>query len=170
MIKLFAGLVVTIVALRLLSTGIEGLYGWLSDLGSQVSASTPPAASSGGSEGSGASASTVRQIACWAYEGGWSPSDIPTADAITFPESGGNPNAVQQGQPAALTGWGLWQITPGDASLLDPVANARAAHEKFASQGWDAWTTYTGGQYQQYLPTVQADLAGFDYASCGRAA
>ena len=30
----------------------------------------------------------------------------PVAAAITFPESGGDPAVVQQGQPYATTGWG----------------------------------------------------------------
>jgi len=44
-------------------------------------------------------------------------------------------NAIQKEQPYATTGWGTWQITPGnsvpsiavDLALLDLVTNARAA-------------------------------------------
>jgi hypothetical protein len=58
--------------------------------------------------------------------------------AVAYGESGGDPTAVQQGQPAATTGWGLWQITPGTSepqvgtnnALLDPLTNAKAAVAK----------------------------------------
>lgn len=66
---------------------------------------------------------------------------------IALAESGGDPSAVQQGQPYATTGWGLWQITPGDsepqagtnAELLTPRRNAVAAVAKFHAQGLGAW-------------------------------
>jgi hypothetical protein len=68
-------------------------------------------------------------------------------------------NAIQLDQPYATTGWGTWQITPGnsvpsvgvDLALLDVYANARAARWKFDHQGLHAWTTYTNGVYRKYL-------------------
>lgn len=101
----------------------------------------------------------------WIAAGG--PTNLaPTMAAIAEAESSGS-DIVQQGQPYSKTGWGLWQITPGnsvpnigvDNQLLDPLTNARAAVAKYRVQGLGAWTTYTGGTYNQYLhsgvaPTV----------------
>jgi hypothetical protein len=96
------------------------------------------------------------QIARYAFNAGFRGADLATAVAITHPESGGDPSAVQQGQPAATTGWGLWQITPGDSSLLDPQANASAAFDKFkAANGFSPWTTYVDGKYRQFLDAAQ---------------
>jgi hypothetical protein len=70
--------------------------------------------------------------------------------AIGLAESRGR-NVKQKGQPAATTGWGIWQITPGSPSLLDPKQNARAAVAKYRAQGLRAWSTYTNGTYKQFL-------------------
>src|ERR1035437_3738056 len=90
----------------------------------------------------------------WVGNGG-DPNWAPTMAGIAFMESGGNYLSVQQGQPYATTGWGLWQITPGnsepkvgtDNQLLDQNLNAQAALAKFASQGIGAWAgDPVGGQ------------------------
>jgi hypothetical protein len=83
---------------------------------------------------------------------------IATMTAIAYAESSGS-NAIQKYQPYATTGWGCWQITPGnsvpsvgiDLALLDLHANARAAFVKWHSQGLHAWSTYTSGIYRKYL-------------------
>jgi hypothetical protein len=83
---------------------------------------------------------------------------LDTMVAIAGAESSWS-NAIQLGQPYATTGWGCWQITPGnsvpsvavDLGLLDLYANARAARVKFDTQGLRAWTTYTNGVYRKYL-------------------
>jgi hypothetical protein len=70
-----------------------------------------------------------------------------TFSQIAQGESSDQPGAVQKGQPYGTTGWGLWQITPGnsvasvgvDNALLDPITNARAAKVKYDSQGMGAW-------------------------------
>jgi TP901 family phage tail tape measure protein len=70
-----------------------------------------------------------------------------TFEQISQGESSFQPGAVQKGQPYGTTGWGLWQITPGnsvpsvgiDNALLDPITNARAAKVKYDSQGMGAW-------------------------------
>lgn len=80
-------------------------------------------------------------------------------DAIAGAESSWLQNVVQQGQPYCLTGWGTWQITPGDSvptvgvnqALLPIGINARAAFVKFKSQGLGAWTTWRNGVYKKYL-------------------
>lgn len=107
---------------------------------------------------SGLSYGTLEQL--WTEAGGPS-SAAATAAAIAIAESSGNPNDVQQGQPYATQGWGLWQITPGnseasigtDNQLLDPLTNAKAAVAKFNASGgnFSQWTTYTGGEYKKYL-------------------
>jgi len=96
----------------------------------------------------------------WILAGG-PPAVAPIAAAITMPESGRRPSAVQQGQPYATTGWGLWQITPGnsvpsvgtDQQLLDPLTNARAAVAKYhgAGNSFRPWVTYENGAYLKYV-------------------
>lgn len=100
----------------------------------------------------------------WIAAGG-DPAAASTMAAIAFPESSGDPGSVQQGQPYSTTGWGLWQITPGnsvpsvgvDKTLLDPLTNARAAVAKFNASarahgnGFLPWTTYTSGKYLRYV-------------------
>lgn len=112
---------------------------------------------------------TFAQLEAFALAGGFPPNVAPIMAAIAFPESGGRADAVQQGQPYSTTGWGLWQITPGnsepqfgtDQQLLNPINNARAAHAKWVSQGLGAWTTYTSGAYKKYLQSgVAPDAAG----------
>ena len=79
--------------------------------------------------------------------------------ALAVPESGADPSAVQKGQPYNLTGWGAWQITPGDSEpqcgvdqqLLDLMANACAMAATLKSQGLRAWTTFDKGVYKPYL-------------------
>ena len=94
----------------------------------------------------------------WIAAGG-SPADAPKAAAITVREAGMEPGAIQQGQPYSTTGWGLWQITPGDSTsqfctdyaLLDPWNNAEAALAKFQAAGWAPWN---GGAFppEHYIP------------------
>lgn len=112
------------------------------------------------------------QIEQVAIQGGFPPAVAPVMAAIALAESAGDSAVIQSGQPYATTGWGLWQITPGnsepsagvDQALLDPVQNARAAYAKYQSQGLGAWTTYRDGKYAQFLPggssAVPASLAG----------
>jgi intein/homing endonuclease/transposase-like protein len=97
----------------------------------------------------------------WMGAGGPGGMVANIAQAITAPESGRRPSAVQQGQPYATTGWGLWQITPGNsepqagvnAALLNPANNAQAAVAKYTQAGFSftPWTTYVNGLYQPYL-------------------
>lgn len=100
------------------------------------------------------------QLEQFAIQGGFPASLAPTMAAIAMAESSGN-NVVQQGQPYSTTGWGLWQITPGnsvpqfgtDQAMLNPVNNAKAAHQKWVGQGLGAWTTYTSGAYRRFMPS-----------------
>lgn len=109
----------------------------------------------------------AKTMGYWIAAGG-SAVSAPIAAAITFPESGNVASTVQQGQPYATTGWGLWQITPGDSepqcgtdeALLEPAANACAAVAKWkAAGGFTPWTTYTGGEYKAYLQSGVTPVA-----------
>jgi hypothetical protein len=95
----------------------------------------------------------------WRGAGG-SAASAPIAAAIGMAESAGS-DVIQQGQPYATTGWGIWQITPGnsessigvDNQLLNPQVNARAAVAKWKAAGetFQPWTTFTKGTYLQFL-------------------
>jgi lysozyme-like protein len=103
---------------------------------------------------------TYAQLESYWEQGGGSSVTAPIAAAIAMAESSGE-NVEQQGQPYATTGWGLWQITPGnsepqygtDADLLNPVNNAKAAVAKWKAAGnsFTPWTTFTSGKYLQFL-------------------
>ena len=113
---------------------------------------------------------SAAQIYTWAVQAGFSPQEAVIATAITYPESGGYPGIVQSGEPYSRTGWGLWQITPGnsvpsvgvDNALLDGATNARAAYAKFADSGhsFRPWTTYNDGKYKSFLGQAQAGASG----------
>ncbi|HEX5115724.1 MAG TPA: transglycosylase SLT domain-containing protein [Pseudonocardiaceae bacterium] len=114
--------------------------------------SIQPAASSG-------TLNTAAIGGYWELAGG--PSSVAeTAEAITGAESSFLPGIIQAGQPYSTTGWGLWQITPGnsvpaygeDYQLLDPWNNAEAAVAKFdAAGGFSPWTTFDDGAYESFL-------------------
>ena len=110
-----------------------------------------------------------RLLAAAGVPAGW----VPLVAAFAFAESGATPSEVQAGQPYATTGWGLWQITPGDSypeigtddQLLTPALNARAAAAKFAAQGPTAWRndkTWTAWKAAGAEPEPSvADVAGY---------
>jgi hypothetical protein len=114
-------------------------------------------------EGANAASGTLNTAAIggfWELAGG--PSSVAeTAEAITGAESSFEPGIIQAGQPYSTTGWGLWQITPGDSipgtygqdfQLLDPWNNAEGAINKYdAAGGFTPWTTYVDGAYKNYL-------------------
>lgn len=99
-----------------------------------------------------------------ARQAGFSAPAAVIATAITAPESGRYPGIQQSGQPYRTTGWGLWQITPGnsvpsvgtDDQLLDPLTNARAAYAKYHAAGdsFRPWTTYNNGAYKAFMASA----------------
>lgn len=111
---------------------------------------------------------SLKQIGSLWIQAGGPTSVAPIAAAITVPEAGRRPGAVQPGQPYATTGWGLWQITPGnsepqfgtDTAMLTPMNNAKAAVAKFQGAGgkFTPWTTYTSGKYLSSLSAAQQAL------------
>lgn len=113
---------------------------------------------------------TFGQLEQYWVKAGGSKAWAPTLAAITYFESGGVPDTIQQGYPAASTGWGLWQITSGTSEpqvgtnyqLLNPLTNAKAALAKFKSQGIGAWREDPAGdaslaQGGTPLTTAQAE-------------
>jgi hypothetical protein len=108
---------------------------------------------------------TYGQIKDWWIAAGGPPGVAAIAAAITEPESGRDVTAVQAGEPYATTGWGLWQITPGnsepqagtDQQLLTGPTNARAAVAKYEQAGnsFRPWTTYVAGKYIPFLQAAQ---------------
>ena len=94
---------------------------------------------------------------------GVSPGDAAYLVATSHPESGGC-NVIQPGQPYSLTGWGVWQITPGNSepqfginnALLSLWPNAEAAAAKLKDQGLGAWTTITSGAYLPFFSAAKS--------------
>ena len=86
----------------------------------------------------------------------WFGADAQTACAVCMAESRGDPTAHNTNGEDSR---GIFQINvapnanPGYAAedLFDPWTNARVAHEIWQARGWQPWTTYTGGAYQQFL-------------------
>lgn len=121
-----------------------------------------------GSVGQAGGTTDIAQL--WIDAGG-PPNVANTMAAIAMAESSGNAASVQKGQPYALTGWGLWQITPGnsapsigtDKQLLNPLTNARAAVAKYKMGGLTQWATYTSGAYLRFMPGA----AGLQYTGAG---
>lgn len=105
------------------------------------------------------------EVAAVAIRAGWPPGPAVIAVAITEPESGRNATIVQAGQPYATTGWGLWQITPGNSvpafgvneQLLHPLNNAKAGHWKWQQAGgFSPWTTWENGLERPFIPAAEA--------------
>jgi Lysozyme like domain len=119
------------------------------------------------------------QVAAVAIKGGFPPGPAVIATAITMPEAGRDSTVVQAGQPYATTGWGLWQITPGnsvpqygiDNALLYPLNNARAAHAKWSDAGgFSPWTTYENGLEQPYIGDAEAAVRAVTHMSAAELA
>jgi hypothetical protein len=114
------------------------------------------------------------QVAAAALLGGWTPAQAVIAVSITEPESGRNDTIVQAGQPYATTGWGLWQITPGNSvpqfginnQLLNAVNNAKAGHFKWAEAGgFSPWTTWVNGLNVPFVPDAERAVAAVAHMS-----
>lgn len=108
------------------------------------------------------------QVAAVALHVGWTPPEAVIATSITEPEAGRMPRIIQQGQPYATTGWGLWQITPGNScpqfgindALLHPLNNGRCAKWKFdQAGGWSPWTTDVNRLNVPYIPDAEKAVA-----------
>lgn len=109
-------------------------------------------------------------IARYAYDAGWRGTDLVTAVAIAYAESGGNPQSYNPetaaGTPVGSGSVGLWQVYrkahPEFASwdLNDPATNARAAYSvwKQAGQKFRPWSTYQHGSHLKYLAKAAGEV------------
>jgi len=108
-------------------------------------------------------------IQVYAANAGFSGQDLATAVAIALAESfpSGNPNSYNPetkaagGTPQGQGSYGLWQIYLkkhpefAGANLYDPQTNANAAYSIYSRRGgFSDWSTYTSGDYAQYLPSI----------------
>ena len=75
----------------------------------------------------------------WVQAGG-DPADAAVMAALALQQSGGDPTAVNHSDPNGGS-WGLWQINGGNSSILDPLANAKAAVAMFRQDGLSPWST-----------------------------
>lgn len=108
----------------------------------------------------------------WIKAGG-DPSVAAIAAAIVFPESGGNPQALNPTDNGGRqSSFGLWQISTGthappDPNWADPLTNAKLAVAKYKGAGnsFSPWGTYDSGAYKRFLqggvpPDMSAGGAG----------
>lgn len=97
---------------------------------------------------------TPTQIAKVASDAGFPATELPTAVAVAYAESGGNPQAKGGPNKNGSYDYGLFQINSVHSQLLssgdwaDPAANARMAYQVWKGSGWKAWSTYNNGRYQ----------------------
>lgn len=107
---------------------------------------------------------TPQQVAGYAKAAGFPASEIATATAVAFAESGGNTDAVNRNTNGS-TDHGLWQINTIHGSLLNqgdrnnPADNAKMAYTVWQRAGgkWTPWATYNNQRFRTFLP--QATLA-----------
>jgi hypothetical protein len=120
---------------------------------------------------------TDQQIAQFAAGAGFTGPDLDTAIAVALAESGGNSSNIGDVNLQNATfgpSVGLWQIrsvNPGYGNAfdqahrnqqanMDPATNAANAYAIQQHYGWNQWSTYTGGQYRQYLDRARAAHSG----------
>lgn len=93
--------------------------------------------------------------------------DLPTAAAIAFAESSGNPTATNKNSNGS-TDYGLWQINSVHGALLkqgewsNPADNAKMAYKVYSDAGnsFKPWVTYKTGAYLKYMAQATASVAG----------
>lgn len=106
------------------------------------------------------------QLQQLALNAGFTKSQAPLMASIAMAESGGCPTSTNPyDNNGTQTSWGLWQISYGNHTAPrnwnDPQTNANLAYQKYKSQGYNAWGTYTSGKYMQYeQPGVTPATAG----------
>jgi hypothetical protein len=115
-------------------------------------------------------------IAKYARQAGFNGQALVTAVAIALAESGGNPNAINDGSKRGTAEYsvGLWQINVGGylrerlarwglttpSQLTNPSINAKAAYSiSNGGKNWTPWSVYNHNSYQRYLPRAQAAVA-----------
>lgn len=110
------------------------------------------------------------QIEAIAMKAGAKPAQAVILAAIAKAESGGS---VTAHNPDANTGdnsYGLWQINmfgsmgparlqeyglSSNNDLFDPLTNAKIAVKMMNASGFEPWSTYTSGKYQQFVSQAE---------------
>lgn len=117
------------------------------------------------------SATGSGSIAGYAANAGFSGSDLQTAVAVAYAESGGKTSAYNPetaaGTPSGQGSIGLWQIYlykhPEFTgwNLYDGQTNANAAYSVYsaAGQSFSPWSTYNSGVYSSYIQKAQTCIA-----------
>jgi hypothetical protein len=107
---------------------------------------------------------TIEGVAALVYET-WPAADRPTAVAIAWAGSRGNPAASQPASdPPGSTDRGLWLINSArwpdvtDECAADPRCSSLAALRIYRSAGWEAFPAYTAGTWRPYLEMSEAAL------------
>jgi len=119
----------------------------------------------GGKDTGGNGNLSVNEMSKIAKEAGFSDEQARIMGAIAAAESSGNP--IAHNDKGRDNSYGLWQINMlgemgqerrqknnlnSNEELFDPKVNAAAAKKVFDEQGFDAWSVYKNGMYQQFLP------------------
>src|SRR5271166_3460400 len=97
-----------------------------------------------------------RQLYNLAKGAGFKGDAARTMTAVSMAESGGNPKAINWGDPEGS--YGLTQINQGAhgaqaRKALDPTDAMKEAYALYAKRGnFDDWSTYKTGAYRQYMP------------------
>lgn len=95
-------------------------------------------------------------LASAASGAGFPSSEIGTAVAVAYAESGGDPNKTHR-NTNNTTDYGLWQINSVHnpaSNWADPTANAAMAYRVWSDAGgkWTPWATFNSGRYKT-VPT-----------------
>ena len=104
---------------------------------------------------------SMSQVAGYWKRGGGSSSSCPTAVAVAWAESHGNPRA--RGNNPGSYDRGLWQINSkwhpdvSDSCAYDAACNAKNA-VRISSGGsrWSPWATYNHGKHNKYMSQARS--------------
>lgn len=116
---------------------------------------------------------TPLQIAQTLQDAGWDRANIVIMTAITLAESGGDTGVISKPNTNGTVDRGLFQINSAhtnisDATALNPLEAAKAVLALYGTQGFNAWTTYSGMRadgsrgipaYLVHLPAATLALA-----------
>lgn len=113
---------------------------------------------------------SIKEIASFAENAGFSGDDLTIAVSVALAESGGNPRAYNPekaaGAPEGEGSYGLWQIylhahpEYKGKDLYDPQVNARAAYQIYSDAAYmfTPWSTFKSGAYLAKMDNVSAEI------------